>query len=295
MTSVEHGRSPSPRPQRKAARLVAALYGTSTVAAVGLAIVYWNGGEPQWEGALLALSLGGIGAGMVVWAKQFLPGDEVTEDRGPLASSEEDVTEFAADFARGHESVARRPLLLALLAAAAASLAGALVFPVRSLGPRPGRGLFNTGFVPGIRLVTAEGVPVRPQAVPVGGVLTVWPEGHVEAADSPTLLVRVESPALFTDGVVRAWTVGGIVAYSKLCTHLGCPVGLYQAQEHLLLCPCHQSTFAVLDGARPVFGPAVRPLPQLPIAIGEGGYLVATADYQEAVGAGFWDRPGGPG
>ncbi len=292
---MEDRRPASAQYEKRAARVVAGLYGISTLAAVGLAVVYWNGGEPQWEGALLALSLGGIGAGMVVWAKQFLPGDEVSEKRGPLASSEQDVSDLAADFARGQQTVARRPLLLGLLAAAVGSLGAALVFPVRSLGPRPGRGLFNTAFVPGIRLVTAEGRPVRPQAVPVGGVLTVWPEGYVESADSPTLLVRVESPALFGDGVVRAWTVEGIVAYSKLCTHLGCPVGLYQAQEHLLLCPCHQSTFAVLDGARPVFGPAVRPLPQLPIAVGDGGYLVATADYPEAVGAGFWDRPGGPG
>ncbi len=86
------------------------------------------------------------------------------------------------------------------------------------------------------------------------------------------------------------WVVDGIVAYSKLCTHVGCPVGLYQAQEALLLCPCHQSTFDVLAGAEPIFGPAARPLPQLPLAVDDEGYLVATGDFEAPVGPGFWDR-----
>jgi ubiquinol-cytochrome c reductase iron-sulfur subunit len=88
----------------------------------------------------------------------------------------------------------------------------------------------------------------------------------------------------------EGWTPDGLVAYSKLCTHVGCPVGLYQAQEHLLLCPCHQSTFDVLDGARPVFGPATRSLPQLPLEVDEEGYLYAGGDFSGPTGAGFWDR-----
>ncbi len=277
----------------RAATIVTCLYGVSMVAGLGLAVVYWNGGDAELEGALLAVALGGIGAGMVVWAKQFLPGGGVAEDRGRLESSDDDVARFRADFERGREEIGRRRLLLGLLLGALGALGAALLFPIRSLGPRPGRGLFNTAYAPGIRLVTAEGRPVRPDSLVVGAVITVWPEGHTEAADSPTLLVRVQDPRLFQDDVVLPWTVGGIVAYSKLCTHLGCPVGLYQAEEHLLLCPCHQSTFAVLDGARPVFGPAVRPLPQLPMGVDGEGYLIATDDYQEPVGAGFWDRPGG--
>ena len=80
------------------------------------------------------------------------------------------------------------------------------------------------------------------------------------------------------------------MAYSKLCTHVGCPVGLYQADTHELLCPCHQSTFDVLDGARPSFGPATRSLPQLPLSIDRDGFLVAQADFDEPVGPGFWNR-----
>jgi ubiquinol-cytochrome c reductase iron-sulfur subunit len=80
------------------------------------------------------------------------------------------------------------------------------------------------------------------------------------------------------------------VAYSKVCTHAGCPVDLYQEQLYQLLCPCHQSLFDVLKGAQPVFGPAPRPLPQLPLKIDEAGYLVASAGYDQPIGPGFWER-----
>ena len=122
-------------------------------------------------------------------------------------------------------------------------------------------------------------------------MLTVWPEGHTHAADAPTLLIRTRpTQELKLQGEKVGWVVGDIIAYSKLCTHVGCPVGLYQAEEGLLLCPCHQSTFDVLDGARPVFGPAARPLPQLPLDVDDEGYLIATGDFEEPVGPGFWDR-----
>ncbi len=277
--------------QRGAERLVAVAYCLSTLAAVGLAVVYWVGGHPQLEGALLGVALGGIGVGMVMWAKAFLPHDEVAEDRGRLESSEEELAAFSAAFQQGATAVGRRRLLLGLLGGAVAALAAALVFPIRSLGPRPGKGLFGTAFRSGVRLVTAAGVPLRPEDLVIDGVVTVWPEGFHRPADAPALLIRVANASLFSPAVVRPWTVDGLVAYSKLCTHLACPVGLYQAEDHQLLCPCHQSAFDVLDGARPVAGPATRPLPQLPISTDPEGFLIATGDYEEPVGAGFWNRP----
>jgi ubiquinol-cytochrome c reductase iron-sulfur subunit len=87
-----------------------------------------------------------------------------------------------------------------------------------------------------------------------------------------------------------SWTVDGIIAYSKLCTHAGCPVGLYVQQLGELLCPCHQSVFDILAGATPVAGPAARPLPQLPIAVGADGTLVARGDFSAPVGPGYWSR-----
>jgi ubiquinol-cytochrome c reductase iron-sulfur subunit len=120
----------------------------------------------------------------------------------------------------------------------------------------------------------------------------VFPEGHVGSADSQTLLIRVSHKAVTTRAGRETWAPEGYVAYSKVCTHAGCPVGLYQQNIQRLLCPCHQSTFEVLDGARPVFGPATRSLPQLPLMIDDSGQLRAQDDYDQPIGPGFWDREG---
>jgi ubiquinol-cytochrome c reductase iron-sulfur subunit len=276
----------------RAERTAVAAFVVAILAAIGLAVVYWQDGQPQLEGVLLALVTGGIGAGIVVSAKGFLPHGEVEEERHSVASSEEDVAAFTADVEAGERPVARRRLLVATGSAALAAFGAALLFPIRSLGPRPGRDLKRTAYAErGLRVVTAEGKPLKPADLSPDGVVTVWPEGHVEAPDAPTLLIRTRADqALRPRGGREDWTVEGIVAYSKLCTHVGCPVGLYQAEVGLLLCPCHQSTFDVLDGARPVFGPAARSLPQLPLDVDDEGYLIATDDFSGPVGPGFWDR-----
>ena len=276
----------------RAERGVAVSFGVAVLAAIGLGVTYWRGGQPQLEGVLLALTLGGIGVGIVIWAKAFMPDHEVTEDRHPVESDEEDVAAFTADFEAGTRGLKRRRLLTGLAGAAFAALGGALLFPIRSLGPRPGRDLKRTPYGGGpMRVVTEDGNPVRPGDLAVDAVLTVWPEGHTNASDAPTLLIHTRpTQELKLQGEKVGWVVDGIVAYSKLCTHVGCPVGLYQADEAKLLCPCHQSTFDVLDGAKPVFGPAARSLPQLPLAVDDDGYLIATGDFEAPVGPGFWDR-----
>ena len=126
-------------------------------------------------------------------------------------------------------------------------------------------------------MVGLDGLPVNIDSLPVDGVLTVFPEGAVGSADAQTLLIRVADGLLQLPPDRMAWAPQGCVAYSKLCTHAGCPVGLYRAAEHKLICPCHQSTFDVLDGATPTFGPAARPLPQLPIQLAADGTFVALA------------------
>ena len=276
----------------RAERWIAAAFLVAVVAALGLGVTYWRGGQPQLEGVLLALTLGGIGVGIVIWASAFMPGGEVTEARHPVESDEGDVQAFAADFRAGTVGLKRRRLLTGLATAAFAALGGALLFPVRSLGPRPGRDLKRTPFQDGpVRVVTEDGNPVRPEDLAVDAVLTVWPEGHTDAPDAPTLLIHTRpTQRLRLQGREAGWVVDGIVAYSKLCTHTGCPVGLYQAEEALLLCPCHQSTFDVLRGAKPVFGPAARSLPQLPLGVDDDGFLIATGDFESPVGPGFWDR-----
>jgi ubiquinol-cytochrome c reductase iron-sulfur subunit len=264
----------------------------ATAAAIGLTVVYWQGGQPQAEGILLAVVLGGIGAGIVLWAKHFMPTEEVAEDRHPMESSEEDIAAFRADFQAGGSSLQRRRVLVATAGGACAALGVALLFPIRSLGPRPGRGLKQTAYKGGnIRVVDENGMPVRPRDLPVDGFITVWPDGHTDDADASTLLIHFRSDQDFQPEAGREdWTVDDIVAYSKICTHVGCPVGLYQAQLGLLLCPCHQSTFDVMRRAIPVFGPAARSLPQLPLGLDGDGFIIATGDFSGPVGPGFWDR-----
>ena len=279
-------RGPRAQPSAAESFLVA------TAAAIGLTIVYWQGGQAQLEGILLAVVLGGIGVGIVLWAKHFMPSEDVTEERPPVASSEDDVAAFAADFEAGGSTVQRRRVLVATAGGACAALGVALLFPIRSLGPRPGRGFKQTAFRGGnIRVVDEDGMPIRPRDLPVDGFITVWPDGHTDDADASTLLIHFRRDQDFQPAPGREdWTVDDIVAYSKICTHVGCPVGLYQAASGLLLCPCHQSTFDVMRHARPVFGPAARSLPQLPLGLDGDGFIIATGDFSGPVGPGFWDR-----
>lgn len=269
-------------------RRIAVALVVATLAALALAGVYVAGGQPQLEGALLGTSLGALGIAVVLWAKHLFPQEEVTDERPSLESRPEDRREFGRTFAQGERSFSRRRLLSRLLGAAVGSFGLAMLFPVRSLGPTPGNALRRTAWRPGARLV-AGGRPVRVGDLDVGAILTVFPEGHADRDDSATVLVRVEEDLLEPGPGRVDWSPRGHVAYSKICTHVGCPVGLYQETTHRLLCPCHQSTFDVLHGARPVFGPATRALPQLPLAIDDEGFLVARSDYQEPVGPGFWD------
>ena len=271
-------------------RRIALALVVSTLSALGLTAVYVGGGQPQWEGALLGVSLGAVGIAVLLWARHLFPDEEVAADRPPLGSRPEDLEAFRASFVAGERSFARRRFLSRLLATSLGALGLAALFPIRSLGPSPGRDLFRTAWRPGSRLVTEDGRLVRPGDLEVGGVLTVFPQGRTDAEDSATILIRVEPDLLRLPPERAGWAPDGHVAYSKICTHVACPVGLYQETEHRLLCPCHQSTFEVLHAARPVFGPATRPLPQLPLAVDRDGYLVAQSDYPEPIGPAFWNR-----
>jgi ubiquinol-cytochrome c reductase iron-sulfur subunit len=278
-------------PLSAAEKGIALAFIVSMLASVALFIVYWAGGQPQLEGLLLGAILGGIGAGVVVWAKRFLPQGPYSEPRGRLPSTPEEIEGFVADFSEGGEGIARRGFLAKLGAGALAGLGLAAVFPIRSLGPSPGKGLKQTPYAQGgLRLVNEQGIPMRAEELDVDSVTTAFPEGHLDAADAPTLVIRLPPGVNQPKSGREGYALGDLVAYSKLCSHLGCPVGLYQARERLLLCPCHQSTFDVPTGCEPIFGPAARSLPQLPLAADADGFLIATGDFSDPVGPGFWDR-----
>lgn len=255
----------------------------------GLTWVYVVGGQPQAEGILLGVALCGLGFSLVTWAHRLMPHGPYEEPREPLASGEQELTLFAQDFQR-EGIVTRRRLIVGGLVAAAGSLGIAALFPIASLGPAPGDALVTTPWRRGKRLVTSDGTPIRPEDVPLEGLVTAFPEGHTDSADGQIVLMHV-GPGLIRPKAGRGtWSPDGFIAYSKVCTHAGCPVGLYQSQSHQLLCPCHQSAFDVLNGARVVFGPAFRSLPQLPLAIADG-YLVAQSDFHEPIGPSYWNRP----
>ncbi|MGH2693684.1 MAG: Rieske 2Fe-2S domain-containing protein [Actinomycetota bacterium] len=260
----------------------------SAAGSLALTVVYALGGQPQVEGVLLGVALGGLSIGLVLWGKELMPSGPFVEERDVVPSETVDRADAAEAFETGAEQLQRRSFLVKALAAAFAALGLAALFPIRSLGTRPGRSLFTTPWGEGVRVVGQDGVPVRPEDVAVNGVLTVFPEGHTDAADAQTLLIHLP-PDVDPPGP-DDYSFENYVAFSKVCTHAGCPVGLYQADTKELFCPCHQSAFAVLQGAEPTDGPATRPLPQLPIATDDAGFLVALGDFPEPIGPGFWSR-----
>ncbi len=279
----------SQHPQRTE-RTIGVAFVVATLAGLGLAVTYWLGGQTQLEGALLFVCLGGLGFGITLWGRSLMAQGPFIQERENLIGSEEDQAAFKDSFVRGEESFERRRTLLRLLLGGFGALGLALVFPIRSLGPNPGRTLFHTQWRQGSRMVRNDGHPVRVQDLQVGGVLTVYPEGAVGNDDSQTVLIRPAETPITTKPGREDWSPDGYLAFSKLCTHAGCPVGLYEHQRKQLLCPCHQSTFDVLQGCQPSFGPATRPLPQLPIMVDDQGFFRARSDYTEPVGPGFWNR-----
>jgi ubiquinol-cytochrome c reductase iron-sulfur subunit len=257
--------------------------------AIGLAFVYGFGGQPQAEGILLGISLLAFGTGLVLWAHALMPKGPFVEQRHSLATTDEQRELFEQALER-EGSLTRRRLLIGGMTGALVALGVAFLFPIRSLGPNPGNSLLRTPWRKGKRAVTSDGRPVRAQDVPLDGLVTIFPDGHTDSADGQVVLMRVDPDRLDLPKGRGTWTPEGLIAYSKVCTHAGCPVGLYEAQRAQLLCPCHQSAFDVLTGANPVFGPAARALPQLPLAIDDAGYIVSQSDFHEPVGPTFWNR-----
>jgi ubiquinol-cytochrome c reductase iron-sulfur subunit len=274
-------------------KAVGVAFAASVAASIGLAIVYLRGGQPQLEGVLLFVSLGGIGVGLIVWARRFLPVGHDVQAREPMPSPPRERREAEEALGEGAEMLSRRRALFRMLGAALAALGVAALFPIRSLGRAPSGSLFHTSWRPGSRAVDVNGNSVTADAMAPGEIVTVFPEGSVGSADSQTVLIGLE-PDLYRPLPGREdWAPNGIVGFSKVCTHAGCPVGLYQPSEHRLFCPCHQSVFDVLNGAKPIGGPASRPLPQLPLSVDAEGNLAARSDFTEPIGPGFWDRGSG--
>ena len=253
-----------------------------------------------WMGLGMALSLLGIGFGAVHWAKTLMPDNEVSEPRHRARSSDE-ARAAAVEIiklADGETGFTRRKLIRRTMYGALAFLPIPAIVVFGDLGPSVGDTLKHTMWKAGTRLTKdPTGLPIKAADVTVGSVFHVIPEGLAELehhkleekAKAAVLLVRVNPEELNVSPERADWNYEGIVAYSKICTHVGCPVALYEQHTHHLLCPCHQSTFDLANECQVVFGPASRPLPQLPITVDAEGYLIAQSDFLEPVGPTFWD------
>jgi ubiquinol-cytochrome c reductase iron-sulfur subunit len=266
---------------------------------IGFGIVYWVGDQTQWEAGTLGVGMLALGFGVTAWGKYLMAQGPFVEERHEFHSTEAERAAFtAAIVERGGMVVKRRKLLGGLFMLGSTAMGVVLAFPlVRSLGPKPGNDLFVTNWRKNSQLVRSDGRPVLVGDLDVGGALTVFPKGFEGSSQDQAILIRLsqlgpdDPPFVLGPPGRTEWGVQGYVAYSKMCTHLGCPVGLYQELTQQLVCPCHQSIFNVVDGAIPEFGPAPRPLPQLPLTVDANGRLRAQAGFNQAVGPGFWERP----
>ena len=261
-------------------------------ATTALVVEYWLGANTQMLGGLAALPAIAAGMGLTLWVHGFARQEEVRGERVLIEASDEEWGKLAGAVTDGAERVGRRRFLVAAMVAFAGMVTVTLVSFLRAMMPRPPREvLWHTPWKAGTRAVRLDGSYVRADDFPVDAVVTVFPEGHIGELHGATLLIHVKESLLELPADRKKWAVGGIVAYSRICTHAGCPVSQYEDTLHLMACHCHQSTFNILDGGTPTGGPASRPLPQLPIAVDPEGYLVAQSDYTRPVGPGFWGIP----
>ncbi|MDQ0760098.1 cytochrome bc1 complex Rieske iron-sulfur subunit [Streptomyces canus] len=303
------------RAARRSERTVAMLFTVSMLATVGFIASYV--GIPHDKsifvfpighinalnfalGLTLGLALFSIGAGAVHWARTLMSDEEIADERHPIEASPEVRAKVHADFKQGakESALGRRKLIRNTMFGALALFPLSGVMLLRDLGPLPGTKLRHTMWRKGLQLVNMNtNEPLRPSDVAVGSLTFAKPEGleehdeefQTEIAKAALMIVRIQ-PDNIKDKRELEWSHEGIVAYSKICTHVGCPISLYEQQTHHVLCPCHQSTFDLSDGARVIFGPAGHALPQLRIGVNDQGYLQALGDFEEPVGPAFWER-----
>ena len=312
-----------PKAEKRAERQVAGFFGASTVMVLLFVVSYFAfdiGDDPTlflglgasnlFLGLTLGLALLFIGIGAIQWSRKLMNDQEIVEERHPARSSDEDreVTLAALQAGIDDSGIARRPLIRNSLLGALGALGLVAIIPLRDLGPLPGRTLYKTVWREGMRVCNdVSGAPLKPEFLEIGQLVNAEPEifyngapygqetitGHeqlVEKTKAPVVVVRMQPDDITPSKGREDWGVDGILAYSKICTHVGCPISLWEQQTHHLLCPCHQSTFDLADNGKVIFGPAARALPQLPLAVDDEGYLIATSDFTEPVGPSFWER-----
>jgi ubiquinol-cytochrome c reductase iron-sulfur subunit len=296
-------------------RIVAACFILAFIAGCGFIAAYVGLGVHTVDktlrsnlalGVSLSVTLGALGLGALLWVRHLMPNVEVVEERHDLRSDPKDRQAFESYFKEGtaNSEFVKRPLVRRTLMLGTLPLLAAPIVLLRDLGPLPGTSLRHTVWSPGRRLLVDDtNLPITPaQFSAPGQSITIVPEGFADNLDAlakaTVTLIKfrpgeLNIPTTYAGQTLIGtmnWTVDNIVAYSRICTHVGCPVGLYEQTTHHLLCPCHQSTFDASTGATVIFGPAPRPLPQLPLTVDAQGFLVSKFDFTQPVGPSFWER-----
>jgi ubiquinol-cytochrome c reductase iron-sulfur subunit len=312
-----------PAAEKRAERQVATLFLLSALCTLLLLVSYFAfsiGDDPDTFlgfgasnlalGMTLGLALLFIGIGVIQWARKLMGDHEIYEMRHPARSSDEDRAATVEALRLGNEEsgIGRRPLIRNTLLGAVGLLGVPAIVMLRDLGPLPGDKLEHTIWRKGMRVARdVVGTPIKVSDLEIGDLVNAQPEEmfaldeegqplyegvdlQVAKAKASVIVLRMEPQDIVPVPGRENWSVDGIVCYSKICTHVGCPISLNERTTHHLLCPCHQSTFDLADGGKVIFGPANRALPQLPLEEDDEGYLVARSDFLEPVGPSYWER-----
>ena len=314
-----------PAMERRAERQVAVWFVVSMVCTVLFVVSYFAfsvgedpdtflglGSSTLFLGLTLGIALLAIGIGIIQWARKLMGDHEMVEYRHSASSSPEDREETLAALAAGADEsgIGRRPLIRNTMLGAMGLVGLTPIIALRDLGPLPGDALERTVWTKGMHVVRdVVGTRIKASELIVGDLVNGQPEALfnggpeggpmegvevlIEKSKSSVILVRMEPDDIIPAEGREDWSVDGIQCYSKICTHVGCPISLWERTTGNVLCPCHQSTFDLGDSARVVFGPAARALPQLPLAVDDEGYLIAQSGFNEPVGPSYWERDSG--
>ena len=269
------------------------------IATLGFIAVYFFGGQTQWAAATIGSASVTLTLAMIIYAHHIAPKESAIEERGCLYSGDA-VNDAAAQtlLDGAGEVISRRGWFNRLVLATVSILGIAALMPFGSLGKKgvAPADFGKTSWRKGLRLVREDGTPVHVSDLEIDSIITVFPEGFTgpqfadTMANDAVVVLRVPTEELTLPAGRTDWAPRGLIAFSKVCTHAGCPVALYRAAARQLFCPCHQSTFDVRTGAKPIFGPADRNLPQLPLAIAADGSISATGDFSGPIGPSYWSR-----
>lgn len=321
---VERWTDVNPAAAARVVRQIVSMLALSMLCSILFVVIYFavpkgdiiNFGPFHSSAQTLLLGLTGglavllIGFSAIHWAKQLMNDTEVVDVRHPIASSEEDHAEMAEAWSAGvkDSDIGRRKVIGGMLAGAAGLVAIPAVVSLADMGPHPGKGtraatIEKTVWAEGVKLVNDITYrPIKAAELEIGQLVNAEPEvlEHMmhedpvryqrEKAKAAIIIVRMNPNSIKVPESRKDWQVNGILAYSKICTHVGCPISLWEQKSHHLLCPCHQSTFDLGDSGVVVFGPAARSLPQLPITTDAEGNLIARRDFTVPVGPSYFER-----